>query len=77
MNQKILLGWTPAGSPVHLDDVQATPSALRELHHATPSGAVALLVVHAVSPRFFDGAPNRRAGIDQHNEIHQAGRTIQ
>ncbi len=77
MNEKILLGWTASGSPVYLDDVQANPLALRELHHATPSGAVALLVVYAVSPRFFDGAPIRRPGIDQHHEIHQAGRVLQ
>lgn len=77
MNSKILLGWTPAGTPVHLDDVQADPKALRELHHATPAGAVALLVVHAALPEFFDGAPNRRTGDEQRHEIHQAGRTLQ
>lgn len=77
MNQKILLGWTSTGSPVYLDDVQANPLALRELRHATPAGAVALLVVHAVAPRFFDGAPIRRPGIEQRHEIHQAGRTLQ
>jgi hypothetical protein len=76
MNNDILLGWTASGTPVHLDDIQANPLALRELHHATPAGATALLVVHAVAPRFFDGAPIRRAGDGQHNEIHQ-GRTIQ
>lgn len=77
MNEKILLGWTSAGSPIDLETVQANPLALRELHHATPSGAVALLVVYAVSPRFFDGAPIRRPGIDQHHEIHHNGGMLQ
>ena len=45
MNNDILLGWTASGAPVHLDDVQADPKALRELHHATPAGAVALILV--------------------------------
>ena len=36
MNNDILLGWTASGTPVHLDDIQANPLALRELHHATP-----------------------------------------